>query len=65
MKMTTIQLIKFSLCIYGLKVSDLFWRSIFNFNFDLQVEFYMTLSSLKLKMNIDSDEKFKTISQFL
>ena len=60
MEMATMLLIKFSLFRYGLKVSYLCWRSIFNFNFEIQVEVYMSSPTLKLQMKIDSDEKIET-----
>jgi hypothetical protein len=41
------------------KVSDFFKPPTFNFNLQVQLEVYMISSAFKLKMNIDSDAKFK------
>ena len=59
MKMTTIKLINFSLRRYGLKVSDLCYRSPTS-TFEIQVEVYATSSTLKLEMKIVSDERSQT-----
>jgi hypothetical protein len=50
-----IHLIWFGCCRYGLKVSDLLLRSIYNFNFDLRVDVYVASSTFKLKIKANSD----------